>query len=107
MIGAAAPESGVASNSKLILLLLNLIGSVGAFLGILPSHCDDGSPSSLADDVDTFRTLAALFGFVLTGVVDGYFHFIYSSIHTLSTCPFLLHLLHLSDFLSAVHAFLM
>ena len=107
MIGAAAPESGLASNSKLVLQLLNLICSVVAFLGILPSHCDGGSPSSSADEVDTFHTRAALFGFVLVGVVDGYFNLMYSSIHTFSMCPFLLHLLHFSDFLSAVHAFLM
>ena len=83
MIGAAAPESGV--NSKLLLQLLNLIGNVGAFLGVLPSHCDGGSPSSTADEVDTFLTRAALFGFVFVGVVDGYFHLMYSSIHTFST----------------------
>ena len=68
MIGTAAHESGVASNSKLILPLLNLIGSVGTFLEMLPSHCDVGSPSSSADDVDTLLTQAALFGFVVADV---------------------------------------
>ena len=104
MMGAAAPESGVALNLKLLSPLLNFSGNVGVFFGVLPSHWESPSSSSSADDVDTLLTRAG--GAVVAFPWDdvGYFHLLYSMRHTFSTWPFLLHFLHWSVPLSVRHA---